>query len=107
MKLARGAGDGSVPFAQLVSKSVGLFERRDLFPGAAEAEGASLVAIRHTREWTEVVRDGRNVVHFGATTAFPNTYEKAAVLFLGAIPAFRTLAAATAAVSGLAPHEAA
>ncbi|MFN8629180.1 MAG: hypothetical protein U0838_02325, partial [Chloroflexota bacterium] len=107
VKLAREAGDGSVHFATLVTKAVGFYERRDLYPGASEAEGASLVDVRHAREWTEVVRDGRNVVHFGATTRFPNTYEKAAVLFLGAAPALRTIAAATSAVSALAPVAAA
>ena len=41
------------------------------------------------------MRDSRNVVHFTVATPIPNTYEKVAALFLGAVPNFRVLIAAT------------
>ena len=98
--LGRDLEGGHVHFATLVDRATELYGRQDLYGEIARISGSSLAEIRAVREWTEVVRDSRNVLHFTVATPVPNTYEKAAALFLGAVPNFRVLMAATRAASG-------
>jgi hypothetical protein len=93
--LGRDVEGGHLHFAQLVDRTTELYARQDLYREIALTSGASLADVRAVREWTEVVRDSRNVLHFTAATPVPITYEKAAALFLGAVPNFRVLLAAT------------
>lgn len=103
-KLGRDVESGGMHFATLLRRTAGLYERQDLFRAIATASGASLDEVRSAREWTEVVRDSRNVVHFTVGTPVPNTYEKAAALFLGAVPNLRVLMAATRTAADLTPN---
>jgi len=102
-RLGREVEGGRLHFAQLVDKTTSLYARQDLYGSIAHASGASLDEVRRVREWTEVVRDSRNVLHFTAATPVPNTYEKTAALFLGAVPNFRLLLAATRAARAATP----
>jgi hypothetical protein len=45
------------------------------------------------RRWSDEVRESRNVLHWGSAPMFPNTYEKVAILLLGAVSRLRDLAA--------------
>lgn len=103
-KLGRDVESGTVYFATLLRRTADLYSRQDLFGTIAKASGASLDEVRSAREWTEVVRDSRNVVHFTVATPVPNTYEKAAALFLGAVPNLRVLLAATRAAAEQTPN---
>jgi len=47
--------------------------------------------LREVINWSSVVRDSRNAVHYGADPATQNTYEKVAALLLGAVPNLRIL----------------
>ena len=53
--------------------------------------GVTLTEFRHAVGWSELVRESRNVVHFGNDSSTPNTYEKVAVLLLGVPRVFRSL----------------
>jgi len=104
-KLGKDAETAAIHFATLVKRTTDLYARQDLFSAIAKASSVSLDEIREAREWTEVVRDSRNVLHFAVATPVPNTYEKAAALYLGAVPNLRLLftasrAATTAAEAG-------
>jgi hypothetical protein len=103
-KLGRDLESGTTHFANLLKRTADLYTRQDLFGEIAKASGASLDEVRSAREWTEVVRDSRNVVHFTVATPVPNTYEKAAALFLGAVPNLRVLLSATRAAAAQAPE---
>jgi len=102
-KLGRDLESGTIHFATLLRRTADLYSRQDLYGAIARASDASLDAVRSAREWTEVVRDSRNVVHFTVATPVPNTYEKAAALFLGAVPNLRVLLAATRAAADQTP----
>ncbi|NJD26918.1 MAG: hypothetical protein FIA92_01310 [Chloroflexi bacterium] len=94
-KLGKDVDAGALHFAALLKRATELYARQDLFSAIAKASGASLEEVRSAREWAEVVRDSRNVLHFTVATPVPNTYEKAAALYLGAVPNLRLLFAAT------------
>lgn len=78
-------------FAQLLSLTTDLYSRKDITQNVMSDSGVTITELRRVREWTEVVRDSRNLLHFPAETEQPNTYEKTAALFLGAPAAFRAL----------------
>ena len=80
-------------FANLVDRATELFARQDLFGELAKRAGVTLVEVREAREWTTVVRDSRNVLHFDVAEPVPNTYEKTAALMLAAVPHMRVLIA--------------
>jgi hypothetical protein len=94
-RLGHDVDAGHLHFAQLLARTTELYARQDLFGEVARASGASLADVRAAREWTEVVRDSRNVLHFTLGTPVPNTYEKTAALYLGAVLNFRVLLAVT------------
>jgi len=95
VKLGRDLEAGPIHFATLLRRTVDLYARQDVVGAIAKASGSSLEEVRSAREWTEVVRDNRNVLHFSIEAAVPITYETAAALFLGAVPNLRILLAAT------------
>jgi hypothetical protein len=37
------------------------------------------------QQWSDQVREARNVLHWGASPTLPNTYEKTAVLLMDAV----------------------
>ena len=62
-----------------------------VFGAIGTAVGVRLGEVRRAREWTDVVRDSRNAVHYGAKPTTANTYEKVACLLLGVAGHFRNL----------------
>lgn len=68
-----------------------LFERQDIFGEVAKKCGFNQRYLRQVLNWSNVVRDSRNAVHYGADPATQNTYEKVAALLLGAVPNLRIL----------------
>jgi len=63
-----------------------VFAHQELFEPAAKEAGIKVQDLRAIAAWSDTVRDSRNTIHFGVTPATPNTYEKVAVLLLGAVP---------------------
>ena len=53
--------------------------------------GVSTQDLETVAAWSDLVRDSRNSIHYGAVPSMPNTYEKIATLLLGAVTHFRLL----------------
>lgn len=51
-----------------------------------ESSGVDDNSLKQTSVWSDVVRESRNVVHYGVEPSMRNTYEKVAALLMGAIP---------------------
>ena len=81
--------------ARKIDAVLKIFER-DLFKPIADLSGIKPALLRSLASWSETVRDSRNTLHFLAVPATPNTYEKVAVLMLGAADPLRTLYALNA-----------
>ena len=47
--------------------------------------------MQYALDFTVLLQDSRNAVHFGVEPTMPNTYEKAAQMLLGAPAHFKTL----------------
>ena len=68
-----------------------MFDRKDVFNAISQSSGIKPKELRLAAAWSDTVRDSRNTIHFGVSPATPNTYEKIAVLLLGAAPNIRVL----------------
>jgi hypothetical protein len=55
------------------------------------ASGVTVWQLRDAHDWSERVRESPNVLHWHATIDVPNTYEKAAILLIGAVSHLSTL----------------
>ena len=95
----KGPGVGIIDFANLLKRTADLYARQDLFGAVAKASGASLDEVRSAREWTEVVRDSRNVVHFTVATPGPEHLREGGSTLPGAVPNLRVLLSATRAAA--------
>jgi hypothetical protein len=62
-----------------------LFEKQDIFDQIARSSGVGLDLLRSVWEWSNIVRNSRNTIHFGVTSVVPVTYETISVLLLGAV----------------------
>jgi hypothetical protein len=74
----------------LVSSAAAAYARKDLFGPVQKASGAHDLAAE--QQWTDAVRDGRNVLHWGVGTVTANSYSKVATLLQVAPLRFKTLA---------------
>lgn len=82
---------GSDSFVWKVQEVVKLYEKQDWFKPLKVASGIDLNMLREVQNWSDIVRDSRNAIHFGVESSTPNTYEKASVLLLGAVKYLRAL----------------
>jgi hypothetical protein len=82
---------GRDDFAWKVKEVIKLYERQDWFKPLKKESGIDLNALREVHNWTDIIRDSRNAIHFGAEPATPNTYEKASIMYIGAVKHLRTL----------------
>lgn len=76
---------------QKMDSIVQLYDQRDVFSEVAKKSGYNHRYLLSVLNWSNVVRDSRNAVHYGADPATQNTYEKVVALLLGAVPNIRTL----------------
>ncbi|MEK3864625.1 hypothetical protein MHH60_14215 [Paenibacillus sp. FSL H7-0716] len=74
-----------------VNETVKLYDRQDWFKPLKIDSGIDLNTIREIQNWTDIIRDSRNAIHFGAQPATPNTYEKASIMFIAAVKNLRSL----------------
>lgn len=68
-----------------------MYEHRDDFSAVWDEANVRSLDLKSVATWSDSVRDSRNTIHFGVTSAVPNTYEKLAALLIGAVPMIRTL----------------
>jgi hypothetical protein len=60
-----------------------LYERKDIFSEVMKQSGYNHRHLAQVLNWSNVIRDARNAIHYGAGAASENTYEKVAALLLG------------------------
>jgi hypothetical protein len=77
-----------------------IYDRQDIFKPLADSSGIRLQELRLASIWSETVRDARNTLHHLVLPATPNTYEKVAVLMLGAAQPLREIHTLKAAAQG-------
>jgi len=68
-----------------------MFDRQDVFGPLSVSSGIRAKELRAVAVWSDSVRDSRNTIHFGVSSAIPNTYEKVAALLIGAAPHVRII----------------
>jgi len=61
-----------------------LYSRKDVYNDVATKSGFNHRSLKEVLNWSNVVRDARNAVHYRSEAASSNTYEKVAALLLGA-----------------------
>jgi hypothetical protein len=75
-----------------------------------ESADVRLAEVRTSEQWSNTVREARNVLHWGVSAPVPNSFEKVSILLLSAVPQVRRLyaivSAARAATRGTGPPEA-
>jgi hypothetical protein len=76
---------------QKVQAVLTLCDRADLFGPIMDASGIRKQELAAVAQWSDLVRDSRNTIHFGVTPAMPNTYEKVAALLLGVAQNMRVI----------------
>jgi hypothetical protein len=82
---------GQESIAWKVNEIVKLYERQDWFKQIKKDSRIDLNLIREGQNWTDLLRDARNAIHYGVQPSTPNTYDKASILLLGAIKHLRTI----------------
>jgi len=70
---------------------VDLYEKQDVFMEVRERSQVGVQILREVSIWSNVVRDSRNAVHYGAGPASENSHEKTAALLMAAVPSLRTI----------------
>ena len=66
-----------------IDEIVELYRRADVFGEVISRSGYKAQALEEIVNWSNVVRDSRNAIHYGTQASVINTYEKAATLLLG------------------------
>ncbi|ALC87395.1 hypothetical protein AM499_17420 [Bacillus sp. FJAT-22090] len=80
-------------FNKKVEKIVNLYSshHKDWFIDLRKKSGIQISHLVEIRIWTDVVREARNAIHFGAIPTTPNTFEKASTLLLAGSKNLKTL----------------
>jgi hypothetical protein len=89
-KLVAAIHDPHSSIKSLMHKICALYDQPDCKP-VVTAAGVPRARLREAQDWSERVRESRNVLHWHATVDVPNTYEKAAILLIGAVSHLSTL----------------
>lgn len=76
---------------QKVQAVTNLYMRNDLFQEVRRRSEVSVSQLQEVALWTSVVRDSRNVLHWGRPAAIHNDYAKTASLLMAAAQAMKTL----------------
>ncbi|MCU5545128.1 hypothetical protein OCB14_26290 [Bacillus cereus] len=84
---------GPDSFAFKVEKVIDLYTShyRDWFNQIRIETNIQPPSLRSIKVWTDIVRESRNAIHFGATVNSENNYEKTSMLLLASVSHFKTL----------------
>lgn len=84
---------GQDSFVYKVDKVISLYSShyKDWFNEIRLITNIQPVHLQEIRIWTDVVREARNAIHFGAKLNSENNYEKTAMILLASISHFKTL----------------
>ncbi|MCI0773410.1 MAG: hypothetical protein J4N74_08355 [Chloroflexi bacterium] len=69
-----------------IDEVVTLYGHADVFADVIKRSGHKAQALGEIVNWSNVVRDSRNAIHYGTDAAVENSYEKVAILLLGCKP---------------------
>ncbi len=83
--------DSYLGIGKKIIEVVKLYECPDLQKQIQEKSGVRLSELKQTSLWSDVVRDSRNSIHYGAEPKMSNSYEKVAALLIGAVPHLKLL----------------
>lgn len=83
--------DDLIGIGQKVQVVTELYTRQDLFQEVRRRSEVSVSQLQEVASWTSVVRDSRNVLHWGRAAAIQNDYAKTASLLMAAAQAMKTL----------------
>lgn len=83
--------DDLAGIGQKVQVVTELYTRQDLFQEVRRRSEVSPSQLQEVASWTSVVRDSRNVLHWGRAAAIRNDYAKTASLLMAAAQAMKTL----------------
>ena len=83
--------DDLAGIGQKVQVVTDLYIRQDLFQEVRRRSEVSVSQLQEVASWTSVVRDSRNVLHWGRAAAIRNDYAKTASLLMAAVQAMKTL----------------
>lgn len=78
-------------FIRKMDTVVQIYDKQDIFAEMAKTSGYNQRYLKEVVNWSHIVQDSRNAVHYGADPATQNSYEKVAALLLGAVPNLRIL----------------
>src|SRR5262249_359425 len=76
--------DPLINLSQLIARVRDYYSERDLWTDVRRDSGVNEQIIRNAAIWSDAVRDARNVLHYRANSAIPNTYETVAVQLVAA-----------------------
>lgn len=76
--------DPLINLSQLIARVRDYYSERDLWREVWQKSGVTEQVIRNAAIWSDAVRQSRNVLHYRAESALPNTYETVAVQLLAA-----------------------
>jgi len=68
-----------------IEKVIKLYDRQDLFAELSKASGIKPRNLIEIRMWTDIVRDSRNAIHFGAAPQVNNDFDKTSTILLSAV----------------------
>jgi hypothetical protein len=69
-----------------IAKTCELYDQAALFDATYVKARVDNRQLHQVAEWSDVVREARNVLHWDTNPSVPNTYEKVAVLLMSAVP---------------------
>jgi len=76
--------DSQTSVRSKIGKTCELYDQSTLYESTYAASGVDNRRLHQVAEWSDVVREARNVLHWGTTSIVPNTYEKVAILLMAA-----------------------
>jgi hypothetical protein len=76
--------DPQMSFKGKIDQVASLYAQKHLFTDVYEASGVRHTEVLEIAQWSDVVREARNVLHWGSNPTVPNSYEKVAVLLMAA-----------------------
>jgi len=90
-KLNDGAVDPHTGIAMVVRDTTRVLEDRGIVGSLLRDTEVTLSRMRELAAWTNLVRESRNALHWGAEPTIPNDFQKAAIMMMTAAEAVSVL----------------
>jgi hypothetical protein len=79
------------PSKSMRSKAAAVCDYFETRKDAQKVTGVAPVALRESLQWSGIVRDGRNVLHWNVVANIPNDYAKVATLLMAGVTHLKRL----------------